>query len=146
MLLNCGVGEDSWESPLDCKEIQPVNPKGNHPEYSLEGLVLKLKLQYFGTTWCEELTHWKRPWCWERWTAGGDGDAREWAGWMASLAQWTSVWASSGSCWWTGKPDELQSMESWRVGHDWTTELNWKYSVWQEYASEISYKGRLDPG
>ena len=48
MLLNCGVGEDSWESPLDCKEIQPVNPKGNHPEYSLEGLMLKLKLQYVG--------------------------------------------------------------------------------------------------
>ena len=48
MLLNCGVGEDSWESPLDCKEIQPVHPKEISPECSLEGLMLKVKLQYFG--------------------------------------------------------------------------------------------------
>jgi len=55
MLLNCGVGEDSWES-LDCKEIQPVHPKENSPAYSLEGLMLKLNTL---ATWCEELTHWK---------------------------------------------------------------------------------------
>ena len=54
-------------------------------------------------TWCEELTHWKRPWRWERLKAG-EGDNREWDGWMASLTQWTWVWASSGSWWWTGKP------------------------------------------
>ena len=66
-----------------------------NPEYSVEGLMLKLKLQYFGT-WCEELTHLKRPWCWERLRAGGKGDARGWGGWMASPSQWTWVWANSG--------------------------------------------------
>ena len=68
------------------------------PEYSLEGLMLKLKLQ----SWCEELTHWKRPWCWERLKAGGEGDDRVWDGWMASPTRWTWVWVSSGSWWWTG--------------------------------------------
>ena len=76
------------------------------PEYSLEGLMLKLKLQYFG----QELTHWKRPWCWERLKAEGEGDDRGWDGWMASPTQWTWVWVSSGSWWWTGKPGVLQSM------------------------------------
>ena len=76
-------------------------------------------------TWCEELTHWKRPWYWERLKAGGEGDDRGWDGWMASLTQWTWVWASCGSWWWTGKPGLLQSMGSHRVGHDWATELSW---------------------
>ena len=74
--------------------------------------------------WCEELTHCKRPWCWERLKAGGKGDDRGWDGWMASLTQWTWVWASSGSWWWTGKAGVLQSMRLQRVGHDWVTELN----------------------
>ena len=68
------------------------------PGYSLEGLMLKLKLQYFAT-WCEELTHLKRPWCCERLRAGGEGDDRGWNGLMASLIWWTWVWASSGSWW-----------------------------------------------
>ena len=76
-------------------------------------------------TWCKELTHWKRPWCWERLKAGGEGDNRGWDGWMASLPRWTWVWASSRSWWWSGKPGVLQSMGSQRVGHDWPTELNW---------------------
>ena len=74
-------------------------------------------------TWCKELTHWKRPWCWERFKAGGEGDDRGWDGWMESPTQWTWVWASSRSWWWTGKPGVLQSMGSQRVGHDWATEL-----------------------
>ena len=74
-------------------------------------------------TWYEELTHWKRPWCWERFKAGGEGDDRGWDGWMASPTQWTWVWASSRSWWWTGKPGRLQSMGC-RVRHDWVTELN----------------------
>ena len=74
------------------------------------------------TRW-EELTHWKRPWCWERLKAGGEGDDRRWDGWMASPTRWTWVWASSGSCWWTGKPGVLQSMGLQRVGQDWATEL-----------------------
>ena len=95
------------------------------PEYSLEGLTLKLKLQYFFTTWCEELTHWKRSWCWERLKAGEEGDDRGWDGWMASLTRWTWVWVNSGSWWWTGRPGVLRFMGLQRVRHDWATELNW---------------------
>ena len=80
-------------------------------------------------TWCEELTYLKRPWCWERLKAGGEGDDREWDGWMASLTQWTWVWVNSGSWWWTGRPGVLQSMGSQRVRLDWVTELNWK-RIW----------------
>ena len=72
--------------------------------------MLKLKLQYFAT-WCEELTHWKRPWCGERLKAGEEGDDRGWDGWMSSLTQWTWVWVNSGSWWWTGRPGVLQSKE-----------------------------------
>ena len=93
------------------------------PEYSLEGLMLKLKLQNTMATWCEELTHLKRLWCWERLKAGGEGDNRRWDGWIASPTRWTRVWVSSGSWWWTGKPGVLQSTGSQRVGHDWVTEL-----------------------
>ena len=75
-------------------------------------------------TWWEELTHWKRPWCWERLKAGGEGVDRGWDGWMASPTRWTWVWASSGSWWWTGRPGVLRSMGSQRVGHDWATELH----------------------
>ena len=76
-------------------------------------------------TWCEELTRWKRPWCWERLKAGEKGDDRGWDGWMASPTWWTWVWASSGSWWRTGKPGMLQSMGSQRVRQNWATELNW---------------------
>ena len=117
------VLEETLESPLDFKETKPVHPKGNKSWYSLEGLMLKLKLQFLAT-WCKELTHWKRPWCWER-LKTGEGDDREWDGWMASETWWTWVLVSSGSWWWTGKPGMLQSMELQRVRHDWVTELNW---------------------
>ena len=69
-------------------------------------------------TWCEEPTHWKRPSCWERLKAGGEGHDRRWDGWMASPTQWTGVWASSGNWWWTGRPGVLQSMGSQRGRHD----------------------------
>ena len=74
---------------------------------------------------CQELTHLKRPWCWERLRVGGEGDHRGWDGWMASPTPWTRVWVSSGSWWWTGRPSVLQSMGLQRVIHDWVTELNW---------------------
>ena len=93
-------------------------------ECSLEGLMLKLKRQDFGHR-CEELTHLKRPRCWERLKAGGEVDDRGWDGWMASPTQWTLVWVNSWSCWWIGKPGVLQSMRSQRVRHDCATELNW---------------------
>ena len=114
------VLEKTLESPLDCKEILEEISPGS----SLEGMMLKLKLQYLAT-WCEELTHWKRPWCWEGLKAGGEGDDRGWDGWMASPTQWTWVWVDSGSWWWTRRPGVLWFMGSQRVRHDWATELNW---------------------
>ena len=72
-------------------------------EYSLEGLMLKQILQFLATC-CDELTHWKRPWFWERLRAGGEGGSRGWDGWMASLAQQTWVWVNSGRWWWTRRP------------------------------------------
>ena len=76
-------------------------------------------------TWCEELTHWKRPWCWERLRVGREGDNRGWDSWMASLTQWTWVWVNSRSWWWTGRPGVLRFMGLQRVEYDWATELNW---------------------
>ena len=75
-------------------------------------------------TSCEELTHWKRLWCWERLEAG-EGDDRGWDGWMVSPTRGTWVWVHSGSWWWTGTPGVLWFMGSQRVGHDWATALNW---------------------
>ena len=92
------------------------------PEYSLEGLMLKLKLQYFGHLIGRTYSLGK-PWGWERLKAGGEGDHRGWDGWMVSPTRWTWVWASSRSWWWTGKPGMLLSMGSQRVGHNWA-ELN----------------------
>ena len=76
------------------------------PEYSLEGLPLKLKLQYFGRL-MRRADSLEKPWCWERLRAEGEGDNRGWDGWMALLTQWIWVWVSSGSWWWTGKPGLL---------------------------------------
>ena len=126
MLLNCGVGKDSWES---------LGLQGDPTSPSSRQSVLNIHWKYWCwswnskalATWCEELTCWKRLWFWERLRVGGEGDDRGWDGWMASLTWWTWVWASSGIWWWTmpGKPGMLQSVESQRVRHDWTTELNW---------------------
>ena len=94
------------------------------PQCSLEGLMLKLTLQYFGhLMWRTDSL--KRPWCWERLKAGGEGEDRGWDGWLASLTRWTWVWVNSRSWRWTGRPGVLHSMGSQRVGHDWATELNW---------------------
>ena len=90
-------------------------------------------------TRCGELTHLKRPWCWERLKVGGEGDDRGWDGWMGSLTQWTWVWVDSGSWWWTGKPGMLQSMESQRTGHNWATELNWT-ELKNQWLKEKFYK------
>ena len=76
-------------------------------------------------TWCEELTHLKRPWCWERLRAGGEGNDRGWDSWMALPTWWTWVCVNSGSWWWTWRPGVLQFIGWRRVRHDWATELNW---------------------
>ena len=73
MLLNCGDGEDSWETLGNSKEIQPVHPKGNQ-SWIFIGRTRWSWSSDTLATWCEELTHWKRPWCWERLKLGeGDG-------------------------------------------------------------------------
>ena len=109
----------SLKSPLHWKEIKLVNPKGNRPWIFIGRMDAEAEVQVFClATWCEDLAHWKRHWCWERLKAGGEGDNRGWDGWMASLTQWTWVWANSGRQWRTGKPGMLQSMGSQRVGHD----------------------------
>ena len=97
--------------PWTAKRSNQSILKEINPEYLLEGLMLKLKLQYFGYIFGEELTHWKRPWCWERLRAGGEEGNRGWDDWMASLTQWTWIWPNPG--WeWTGKPGLLQSTGS----------------------------------
>ena len=118
------VLEKTLESPLDCKEIQPVNPKGR----SVLGVHWKDWCWSWNSstlaTWYEELTHLKRPWWRERLRAGGEGDNRGWDGWIASPTQWTWIWVNSRSWWWTGRPGVLWFMGSQRVRHDWATELN----------------------
>ena len=127
MLLNCGVGEDSWV-PWTARTSNQSILKEISPRCSLEGLMLKLKLQYFATSG-EELTHWKRPRCWEGLGAGREGDDRGWDGWMASLTRWAWVWVNSRSWWWTGRSGMLQFMGSQKVGHNWVTELTEVASV-----------------
>ena len=92
------------------------------PRCSLEELMLRLKLQYFGHL-IQRADSFERLWCWERLKAV-EGDNRGWDGWMASPTQWIGVCVNSGSWWWTGRPGVLQSMGLQRVWHDWVTELN----------------------
>ena len=122
MLLNCGVGEDSWES---------LGLQGHPTSPSQRRSALGVHWQDWRWGWnsstlatsCEELTHWKRPWCWEGLGAGGEGDDRGWDGWMASQTRCTWVWVNSVSWWWTGRPGVLQfmgSQKSWTRLSDWT--------------------------
>ena len=119
------VLEKTLESPLDCKEIQPVHSEGvqSWVFFGRTGWCYSWTSNTFATS-CEVLTHWKRLWCWEGLWAG-EGDDREWDGCMASPTQWTWVLVNSGRWWWTGRPGVLQFMGSQKVGHDWATELNW---------------------
>ena len=116
------------ESSLGCKEIKPVNPKGNQSWIFTGRTDAEAETPIL---WPPDVKswHWKRPWCWERLKAGGEGDDRGWDGWMASPTQWTWVWVDSQSLQWTGKPGVLQSMGSQRVRHDWATELNWRQTI-----------------
>ena len=122
MLLNCGVGEDSQES---------LGLQGDPTSPSWRRSVLGVHCKDWCWSWNsstlapsqEELTHLKRPWCWEGLGAGEEGDDRGWGGWMASPTQWAWVWVNSGCWWWKGKPGMLQFMASERAWHDWVTEL-----------------------
>ena len=113
------VLEKTLESPLDYKEIKPVHPKGNQSwiftgRTDAEAPIL----------WLPDAKNWLigRLWCWEGLKAGEEGDDRGWDGWMASMTQWTWVWASSGSWWWKGKPGVWQSkgLQSQTRLSDWT--------------------------
>ena len=114
------VLEKTLESPLDCKEIQPVHPKDQSWIFT-ERLMLNLKFQYSGHL-MRRTDHLKRPWCWERLKVGGEGGGRGWDGWMASPTQWTWVLANSERQWITGKASMLQFKGSQRVGHNWAIE------------------------
>ena len=111
------VLEKTLESILDCKEIKPVNPKGNQSWIFIGRTDAEAEYfgQYFGHL-MGRTDSWKRPWCWESLKA--EGEDREGDGWMLSSTQWTWVWATSGRWWRTGRPGMLQSMGSQREGHD----------------------------
>ena len=122
MLLNCGVGEDSWES---------LGLQGNPTSPFWRRSALGFLWREWWWSWksstlatsCEELTHWTRLWCWEELGAGGEGDDRGWDGGMASPTHWTWVWVNSRSWWWTGRPG---CCDSWgRKELDTTERLNW---------------------
>ena len=122
--------------------LKEISPGG-----SLEGLMLKLKLQYFGQLmWRADSFFPMRPWCYERLKAGGEGDDRGWDGWMASPTPWTWIWVSSGCWWWTGRPGVLRIMGSQRVEHDWVTELNWTDSSFQWYLTLCDPMDCITPG
>ena len=125
------VLEKTLKSPLNCKEIQPVHPKGNQSwifigrtDAEAEGLIL----------WppdAKNPLNWKYPDAGKRLKARGEGDDRGWNGWMASLTWRTWVWVNSRSWWRTEKPGMLLSMGLQRIRHDWATELNWGTKWWK---------------
>ena len=119
------VLEKTLESPLDCKEIQPVHSKGDQSWVFIGRTDAEAETPVLWPPHAKEKTHWKRLWCWEGLGAGGEGDDRGWDGWMASPTRCTWVWVNSGSWWWTGRPGVPWFMGSQRVSHDWVTELNW---------------------
>ena len=115
------VLEKTLESPLDCKEINQSILKEICPEYSLEGLMLRLKLQYF-VQLMRRADSFEKTLMLGRIEGRREGNNRGWDGWMASPTHW--MW-DFRSWWWKGKPGVLQSTGSQRVGYDWANELNW---------------------
>ena len=143
------VLETTLESLLEWKKIQLVQPKGNQSWMFIGRTDVEAETPIL-VTWCEELTHLKRPWCWETLKAGGEGDNRGWDGQMASPTQWTWVWVNSGSWWWTGRPGMLQSMGSQRIRYDWATKRSTAHSwftvlcflciaKWLSYTCEVKW-------
>ena len=129
------VLEKTLESPLDCKEIQPVHSKEDQSWVFIGRTDAEAESPIF---WPPYTKNWliaeDRPWCWERFKTGGEGDHRGWDGWMASPTWRTWVWVSSRSWWWTGKPGVLQSLGSERVRYNWEIELNWTELNWMQRA------------
>ena len=119
------VLEKTLESPLDCKEIQPVHPKGDQSWLFTGRTDVEAETPILWPPDAKSWLIWKDPDAGRDWGTGGEGDDKGWDGWMASLTRWTWVWVNPGSWWWTGRPGVLRFMGSPRVGHDWATELNW---------------------
>ena len=119
------VLEKTLQSPGDCKEIKPAHPKGNQSWIFIGRTDAHAETPILGPPDVKNWLTGKDPDAWERLKAGGEGDDRGWDGWMASPTQWTRVWASSRSWWWTGKPCVLQSMGLRRIRHNWASELNY---------------------
>ena len=123
------VLEKTLESPLDCKEIQPVHPKGDQSWMFIGRTDVEAETPILRSPDVKSWLHLKRSWCWERLKVG-EGEDRGWDGWMASCTQLMWVLVNSASWWWTERPGVLQSMGSQRVGHDWATELNRTDSIY----------------
>ena len=136
------VLEKTLESLLDCKKIKPVHPKGNQSWIFIGRTDAEAETPNSLATWCKQLTHWKRPWCWERLKAGGERDDRGWDGWTASSTGWTWVWVGSESWWWTGKHGVLQSMgckESDTTEHlNWTELHMFRKKGWEMYSHSFA--------
>ena len=131
------VLEKTLESLLDCKEIQPVHPKGDQSWVFIGRTDAEAETPIF---WPPDVKSWL---IWDDPDAGKDRRWEEkggtgWDAWMASLTQWAWVWVNSGSWWWTGRPGLLQSMGSQRVGHNWASELNWI----EKYELTLNYHGQ----
>ena len=124
------VLEKTPENPLDCKEIQPVHPKGNQTWF-IGRTDAEAEAPILWSPDGKELSHWKRPWCWERLRARGGGD-RGWHGWMASLTR-TWAWANSRRYWLTGTPGMLQFMGLQMVRHDIVTEQQQTIHYWVQH-------------
>ena len=158
-LINYSLGQSSSEFKIGCFEYFTRKVLRKHSDWSAWLWIAFWKVWFQRSvlgvhwndwcwgwnsntlaTWCKELTHWKRPWCWERLRGGREGDDRGWDGWMASSTRWTWVWVDFGSWWWTGRPGVLQFIRSQRVGHNWATELNWtdfKVNIWFSHFSPV---------
>ena len=130
------VLEKTLESPLDCKEIQLVHPKGNQSWIFIGRTDVEAETPILWWPDCDELTHWKRPWCWERLKAEVEGDDREWDSWMTLPFQWTWVWLSSRSWWWTWKPGMLETMGLQRVRRDGATK---QQKIWARLENRVMY-------
>ena len=109
------------------KELPLVHPKEYQSWVFIGRIDVEAETPILWATWCKELTHLKRPWCWERLRAEGEGNDRGWDGWMVSPTQWTWVWVNSGSWWWTGRPACCSSCG--RKESDTNGWLNWTDSV-----------------
>ena len=120
--------EKTLESPLDCKEIQPVHPKGNQSWIFIGRTDTEVETPKLWPPDAKSWLLWKDPdagkdWRWE------ENGMTEDEMMDASLTQWAWVWVNSRNCWWTGRPGMLQSVGLQRVGHDWATELNWTSQI-----------------